>query len=543
LSAPDSRTAMHNAQRSLADRTGVIRLVLLALFGLALTWAQFRASDAPELGAHLVLEIDPLMPARVYLFKDGQPFRLSPVQAMLPLRVDLFYRERVWTKNAAPETLEVTCNDQSHFFLLKGRALFDRPAGRYRVEAYRGMFFVPGSEEFVLTAGETRHVAVKLRSWARDRETWISGDDHIHLTRSRTDDEVFLHWLEAEDLSVGNFLQLQRQMDAAVQYAFGRSGEARSRNYAIRPGHESRSEFYGHVNLLGGREMIRPLSVGTMYANSPEVYPFPSLLFAKGRTLGATVGYAHFNGSMPHSTLLMDLALGNIDFLEVFQFGVLKTEEWYELLNAGLHATGIAGSDFPVPLNRLKQWPHWLPLLGPERTLVKAPANGDPYQAWSAGVRKGSPIVTNGPLVEVHINEAASTVTASACFFRPLEELKIVRNGQVVAVVSGNGRETTLTATAHVPDGESCWVAAHVLARKEAGEPEIQAHTNPIYLLRNGKPVMVRAAREAVVAHWESELAWYRSAPLVFPSDAERREFLGQAERALEVLRRPMHGP
>jgi len=517
----------------------VVRPALVGFFALALSWAQFHDSTAPELSAHLDLQIDPVMPARVYLFKDDQPFRLSPVQAILPLRIDLFYRERLWTNSPSPETLEVTCNDQSHFFLLKGRASFDLPAGHYRVEAYRGLFFAPAAEHFDLRAGETKKVAVRLKNWAgAARENWISGDDHIHLTRSRADDEVFLRWLAAEDLSVGNFLQLQRQADAAVQYAFGRPGEARRDGYAIRPGHESRSEFYGHVNLLGGREMIRPLSVGAMYANSPESYPFPAVLFAKGRELGATVGYAHFNGSMPHSTLLMDLALGNIDFLEVFQFGVLKTEEWYELLNAGLPATGIAGSDFPVPLNRMKSWPRWLPLLGPERTLVKAPANGAPYEAWAAGVRQGNVVVTNGPLVEISADESTSTVNASASFFRPLEKLEIVRNGQVVAAVRGDGARTTLTISVQVPNTESCWVAARVVARKESDEPDIQAHTNPKYLLRDGKPVMVRGARETLAGRWESEIAWYKSAALVFGSDAQRRAFFEKAELALEDLRR-----
>src|SRR5262249_51232627 len=159
---------------------------------------------------------------------------------------------------------------------------------------------------------------------------------------------------------------------------------AKRAGYSIRPGHESRSEFYGHVNLLGGRELIRPLSIGTTYANSAEAYPYPGVLFARGRTLGATVGYAHFNGSQPHSTLLMDLALGRIDFVEVFQFGVLKTNDWYELLNAGLRVTGIAGSDFPVPLNSRKPWPRWLPLLGPERTLVKTKPGDSAYEAWAA---------------------------------------------------------------------------------------------------------------------------------------------------------------
>jgi hypothetical protein len=69
------------------------RLLLVPAFGLALAFAQFRESGLPGLAGHL--EIVTGMPARVYLFKDGRPFRLSPVDALLPLRVDLFYRERL----------------------------------------------------------------------------------------------------------------------------------------------------------------------------------------------------------------------------------------------------------------------------------------------------------------------------------------------------------------------------------------------------------------------------------------------------------------
>src|SRR5262249_11410540 len=181
----------------------------------------------------------------------------------------------------------------------------------------------------------------------------------------------FLRWLRAEDLSVANFLQLQRQIDAAVQHGFGEAAEARLPGFSVRSGEEARSHFYGHVNLLGLRELIRPVSIGEIYANTPEAYPFPALLFARGRGAGATVGYAHFDGGQKHSTLLMDLALGSIDFVEVFQAGVLKMDAWYQLLNAGLRVTGVAGSDFPVTIGR-RFWPRSMPLLGPERTLVRA---------------------------------------------------------------------------------------------------------------------------------------------------------------------------
>ena len=517
---------------------GMTRWWLALVFTLALAWAQFRESGLPELAAQLDIATEPLLPVRVYLFKDQQPFRLSPVQALLPLNVDLFYRERLWRRAPSPDTLEVTCNEQSHFFLLNGRASFDLPAGRYRVEAYRGLFYRPAVEEFELRAGERRRLVLRPEVWSGS-QPWISGDDHIHLVRAPEDNDVFLKWLEAEDLSVGNFLQLQRQMDAAAQYAFGPAGEARRPGRSIRSGQESRSEFYGHINLLGARELIRPLSINTIYANSAAAYPFPAVLFARGRALGGTVGFAHFHGSQPHSTLLMDLALGNIDFTEVFQFGRLWTQEWYELLNAGFRVTGIAGSDFPVPLNRVKPWPRWLPLLGPERTLVKGRPRESAYETWAEGVRKGEVVVSNGPLVELTVDRAASTATAAASFFRPLEKLEIVRNGQVIAAVPGDGSHAALSAVVRFDASESCWLAARTTARRLEGEPEIQAHTNPAYVLTEGRPVLVRTARETLATRWESELNYFRSANLPFATEAQRREFFTQAERALEILRNP----
>jgi hypothetical protein len=275
-----------------------------------------------------------------------------------------------------------------------------------------------------------------------------------------------------------------------------------------------------------------------MYANSADTSWYPALLFARGRRVGATVGYAHFNGSTPHSSLLMDVAAGDLDFVEVMQFGVLKTAEWYELLDAGFRITGIAGSDFPVQLNRSKTWPRWIPLLGPERTLVKTRASADPYTAWAAGIRQGNVVVSNGPLVEIESDGAQTTVTAHASFYRPLVRLEIVRNGEVLASVPGDGK-ARLSVSARLRDGESCWVAARVTARKQEDEPEIQAHTNPLYFPRAGKPFVNRQARQALAAKWKAQLDWYRSGPLVFHDDAARSEFFARGEKALTILTTP----
>src|SRR5437867_10373453 len=124
------------------------RLGLALASALALGYVQYRESGLPGLAGHL--EVSTGQPARVYLFKDGRPFRLSPVESLLPLSVDLFYRERLWKRTARPETLEVTCGEQSHFVLLDGHGRFDLPPGRYRLEAYGGFFFEPASAAFGL---------------------------------------------------------------------------------------------------------------------------------------------------------------------------------------------------------------------------------------------------------------------------------------------------------------------------------------------------------------------------------------------------------
>ncbi|MBL8210666.1 MAG: CehA/McbA family metallohydrolase [Bryobacterales bacterium] len=500
------------------------RLLLCLPFACALVWAQWSQSLSAR------LEVNTGQPSRVYLFKNDRPFRLSPVDAVLPLRADTFYRERIFQRpgTGPRNVLEVICNDVSHFFLLKGAGRFDLPAGKYRIEAYRGHFAKPVIEEFELKAGETRKLSLKLENWAgADAHAYVSADDHVHLVRDREDDATFLSWLDAEDLSVGNFLQLQRQSDAAWQYGFGPAAEAKRPGRSIRSGHESRSEFFGHIAILGGREMLRPLSLGTMYSNGPDTTHHPHMLFQAGKKVGALTGFAHFHGSMPHSSMLMNLALGDLDFLELFQFGKLWTSEWYELLNAGFKVTGVAGSDFPVALARWtteKAWNRWLPLLGPERLAVPVRPGMTAYESWAEGVRRGEGFVTNGPIVKLRVE--GGVAKAEARFWRPLARIEIVVNGQVTS-----GTEARLPETGPV------WVAARAAAPADPpGTPEIQAHTNPVYIRWDGK-APAPAARRRLAEKWAAELEWYRTAPLVFATPEAREQFFSLGNRALTRFR------
>ncbi len=547
-----------------------LRLLLLLGFALLIGFAQVRQSLRPDFSAHLEIVVrradtGEVVPARVYLFKADKPFRLSPVECHLPLRSDMFYRERVWHRSDKPKTLEVTAKDESHFILLEGRATFDLPAAEnYRLEVYRGFFYKPVVEEFSLQAEKTRRIVVKLEPIAPGRqENWLAADGHIHLMRDQKDDDVFLGWLQAEDLAVGNFLELQRQQHAALQYAYGREGEARLPRYAIRPGHESRSAFYGHNLFLGPKRMIRPLSIGSELANSPEAYPFPTILFREGRRVGAVMGFAHlrnYRGDIPHATLLMNLARNTIDFVELFQFGDLALDKWYQLLNAGFRVVGLAGSDFPAnhygpyprSTGRQGPWLREIPLLGPERALVKAAAGESAYEAWAEGVRRGAVLLSNGPLLEfsanghssgavLEWNEETYTVqgTATAVSYRPIEKVEIVVNGELVATRAGDGASTELSLPYKVRIDTGSWIAARAKAASDPEGPEMWAHANPVYLLREGKPVYVEAARKAVRELWEEETAYYKRPSFVFQKVEQRREFLKLVEETGRILEGP----
>lgn len=538
-------------------RVLAVRASLACIFGLAFLLAclqhghDLRPSHSVRLDVSVTRsDSGERIPARVYLFKDGRPFRLSPVDTLLPLHPDLFYRERVWRREAASRVLEITARNESHFILLDGSGTFDLPAAeRYRIEAYHGTFFQPAAEEFALQHGSSARIELALDPVAAQvQDQWLAGDDHIHLVRAREDDSLFLRWMQAEDLAVANFLELQRQQHAAMQWDFGQRAEARLPGLSIRSGHESRSRFYGHTLLLGPERMVLPLSVGLEYANDPLAYPHPMAVFQRGRALGALTGFAHFYGSQPNSTLLLNLAHGTVDFVEVFQFGVLKTAEWYQLLNSGFRVVGLAGSDFPANLSRFPSWPRALPLLGPERALVRADPGESAYEAWATGVRDGAVLLTNGPLLEFAANghgpgsttywtgeSLAVRCAADAYYHRPITSLEIVLNGKVVARAEG-GEAEQLAIDARVELRESGWLAARATALTRPGEPQIRAHSNPVYFHRDAAPVRIEADRRALRERWRKEADFYRSGGLVFPDGETLEHFLASVAATTESL-------
>jgi hypothetical protein len=160
--------------------------------------------------------------------------------------------------------------------------------------------------------------------------------------------------------------------------------------------------------------------------------------------------------------------------------------------------------------------------------------------------------VTNGPLLELDVNgqspgalvswegaEEKLRGNAGVVFHRPIEKLEIIVNGEVVAVAAGNTQRTEISLPFEIPIRESAWIAARAKATSLPGEPEIWAHTNPVYALKQGQPVYVEAARKAVRERWAKEAQFYRNSSLVFAQPSQRREFLQLVEETGAILEKP----
>ena len=72
----------------------------------------------------------------------------------------------------------------------------------------------------------------------------------------------------------------------------------------------------------------------------------------------------------------------------------------------------------------------------------------------------------------------------------------------------------------------SSWVAARAKAENIEDEPNIRAHTNPVYFLKEGDPVHIAADRQSVRVRWEKEAAYYGGSSLIFAEPNQRAELL-----------------
>jgi hypothetical protein len=365
------------------------------------------------------------------------------------------------------------------YWLVPGDFSTAIPPGEWRIAAHKGYEYAPLRETITITSGQ--HATIDLvmdRQLDMPAAGWWSGDDHVHSRLLHSEDaDKLLAYVQASDIHVANVLEMGDQTRTWYsQRGFGPDFRVQRGTHVLVPGQEDPRAPFGHSIGLNITSKARFL----------DQYVFYDLAADEIRRQGGLYGHTHVGevGLGVLYDMTLQVPRGKSDFASIMQ-NVLGTERYYPFLNLGYKLTASAGSDVPyggvVGVTRLFAY------LG----------EGAPFDvdAWFAAVKAGHTFVTNGPMLDLRINDAMPgdsivldgtplRVIASARGI-PRESaptlVELVANGDVIATAKGSGLEEVVTLEAEVTEEHGAWIALRV-----TGANGSNAHTTPIYAAREG---------------------------------------------------------
>jgi hypothetical protein len=449
--------------------------------------------------------------------------------------------------------------DEQHF-LVDGSVSLDLEPGRYALRVERGLEYLPAERELEVPAAAP--VTITLRRWAdMAHDGWYSADMHVH--RDPADIPLIL---EAEDLNFVPTITTHVWSNAASSPWKPPSSfpvvVAPNRLFTGNSQEIERIQGGPGAVILLGREMPLPFSG---YELHPPVAVFAKAVHARG-------GFVE--GDKPFWVdTFVNAALGHIDALEVncnhflprlvdtdlapwshwpMEFGyrgargfaLWMMDLYYRILNSGIEMPLSAGS-----ANGVKQTP-----VGFDRLYVRTDGARLDYAGLMDAIKRGRSFSTNGPLLDLEVDghlpgdrvaldpAREYRLRARARSRGTLERLQVIVNGQVAAERADKGDSREMTLEKSLRFDRSSWIAVRAFERpttREAWEPgpQIFAHTSPVYLLLNRKPVVVRESIQDVLQKIDLLIAHTEGLD-GFKNESDRKETLEVYRSARDVLAR-----
>ncbi len=437
------------------------------------------------------------------------------------------------------------------FFYSTGEIAVDVPAGKARVEVWKGFEYKPQTLDVSMQAGNTQAAEITLeRTAAMSPLGYHGGDLHLHFARgTEKDDETILDLLEAEDVwfgtplaynePAGPYAGFMDKMDSPQFRELGEGSVKLRGTTRIMSGQEYRSGTFGHLNLY-----LRDKLVFEGQSFHTDDGPAYGIVGADTQTDGGIAIHAHGGYALE---IYADAALKTVNAVELLQFGVYRgigLADWYHMLNAGYQFPAVGASDFPA-----------CRFMSDCRTYVwtqreegqPQDQNASPkFAAWMRGVAKGQSFVTTGPMLLLEVDgkkpgeaiafDGAGPRTVKArvrvrCEVTPVTTLDLIVNGAVVKRVEGKHLRDWWEQEHSITLNESSWIAARAWSTTPGGQPDAESHTNPVYVTLNDKAPYNQKSLDAWVAQIDKQIAVHT-----------KRDFKGKAgvlayfQRARDVL-------
>jgi hypothetical protein len=482
-----------------------------------------------------------LVPARIGLYDSTGKAPLASDKALMLQR----FADDLRMLAANDRTFWPTENRQ--VFYADGTYESRVPVGTYDLVVGRGIEYQYHKAKVEVRKDRTTEVPVSLKRYAdMPAAGWYSGDSHIHVTRDEVADPKIWGFVAAEDVHVGNLLEMGNIIKVYFDQpkAWGKASRFERDGHFIVSGQESpRTGFFGHTVHFN---INRPVHLKT------EEYFLYHKVFEDVKSQGGLAGFAHMgwgsrDGGPPKMNrgLTMLAPFGLVDFIEVLQGGRLEHEGWYRLLNLGYKVKPAAGTDWPY-----SDFP------GVVRFYVNVdgPFNLD---AWFDAYDKGRTFVTNGPLLDFKINgrgigeelrvkRGTKLDLVASAKMNPeldaLDRLELVVLGDVTDTQKAAGKDN-VSLRKQLTAERSMWVAVRAYGSKQDPRNMTIAHSAPIYVVVDDEPTWKREAVPTIIAELRGQLKKMLTEPYETPITGneawENREVLTEQWRLQRPLLKP----
>lgn len=380
-------------------------------------------------------------------------------------------------------------------FQVSGDFTIELPKGSWRLAVERGVEHVPVVEEFETNGTGEMSREIPLKRWIdMNRRGWWSGDVHVHhpiLEDSHA--EYLLHYARAVDLNIVNVLEMGDHHGTHFkQRSFGKKARIKRGHTCLVAGQEEPRSTFGHIIGLNIEKLERVEDI--------RDYDFYDIIFRRlHQHDAALVGFAHFawNGCALPRGFPWYVTTGELDFIELMQFGLVNEMDYYEYLNLGFRLTAAAGSDIP-----------WGSNMGEVRTYVYTGRDFD-VDAWFANLRKGHSFVSNGPMLSFTVDgelpgselvrKKGDTVTIKAT----VESHPKIGIPKALTLVSNEGeleemlnpdKANTVSLEYTRKIDRSQWLVVSTVC-----DNGTLAHTTPVYVVVDGVPTWCPQRGPAVI--------------------------------------------
>jgi len=429
------------------------------------------------------------------------------------------------------------------------------PPGKYNVTYTRGPEYVPQTTSLeILKNADSAHATFQLERWVDMQKLgYYSSDSHIHASgcafytnpdEGVSPEEIWRLQL-GEDLHITNVLNWGPNWYVQKENFSGHDHPVLDPNHILRYNVEISgfpSSHAGHIVLLGLNEDDYP---GTTLIEDWPTWNLPILKWAKSQN--AITGYAHSGWGLDPikaTEILPNYVLPRMDDIGANEYIVTVTEGvvdfysvgdtpfpwelnmWYHTLNSGFRPRLSGETDFPCIYDER---------VGDARSYIKI--DGDlTYEKYMDGILTGNGYVSDGRShiidfningqelgsngSEIHLSSNDSiTISAKVAALLPKEQSQIgasissssysskpywhierarlgySQNIEIELLVNGIAVERkTITANGQWADiqfnttiNQSSWVGLRIYQA---------LHTNPFFVLMDGKPIRVKESAE-----------------------------------------------